>query len=462
MMTMAEQPNILMIVSDQHSPRVMGCAGDPYVRTPHLDALAGRGVMFENAYCAAPLCVPSRMTMLTGRHCSDIDVWTNSCYLASDIPTFMHSLGAGGYETVLCGRMHFLGPDQRHGFHKRIAGDVSSYTHPGAGRGPNFVNIDPAGCGQSAACVRVAGPGHSNYKAYDDRVRDACNDFLTERGSGQREEPLLLVTGFVLPHCPFIAPKELYDYYYVHELTDEEIRRARAGYYGTVEYFDSIIGSLLETLDESGMADDTIVVYVSDHGESAGENGLWWKSNFYEHSAGVPMIWSAPGLPEGKRRDEVTSLLDLGPTLCDLTGSPEMRAVSGRSLAPILRGEECDWPDEAVSEMIGLGHYIPGRMIRREPWKLIHYEDHEPILFNLDEDPHEFVDRAGDPTCRDIRNYLHDRVRWGWDSGRAVRELKRAQRDRGSIAQWGRAWRDAPTDDPEHCPTPDDAVIWDG
>ncbi len=515
---MAEHPNILMIISDQHAHQVMANSGNPYIRTPNMDALAARGVTFDNTYCAAPLCVPSRMTMLTARHCSEIDVWTNSCYLRSDIPTFMHSLGAGGYDTILGGRMHFIGPDQLHGYHERIVGDIGSYTHPGAGRGPNFVNIDRAGCGQSGACVRVAGPGHSNYKAYDDLVLEACSEWLLERGAGQQEHPFLLTAGFLLPHCPFIAPKELYDYYYenlplpempegylenlpepmkkwretreVEDLTEEEIRRARAGYYGLVEYFDGIVGRLLETLHESGMADDTVVVYTSDHGEGGGENGLWWKSNFYEHSTKVPMIWSGPGLPEGERRDEVVSLLDLGPTLCDVTGSPEMREVSGRSLLGLLQdsgelasaSEACakpagaggseatpaggrggqGWPNEAIAELVDLGGYIPGRMIRRGAWKLIHYEGYAPMLFNLDEDPGEFVDRAGDPTCRDIRNLLHDRVRWGWDPHRALKELERARRDRGSIGQWGRAWRGAPVDDPNHCATPDDAVIWDG
>ncbi|MCD6359516.1 MAG: sulfatase-like hydrolase/transferase [Armatimonadetes bacterium] len=483
---MSDRPNILLMVSDQHNPHLLGCGPDPYIRTPNLDALASRGVMFDNAYCAAPLCVPSRMTMLTGRHCSDINVWTNSCYLASSIPTFLHSLGAGGYNTILGGRMHFIGPDQRHGFHERIIGDVAGYIWPG-GPGPNFVNIDPAGCGQSGACVRVAGPGRSNYMAYDDLVTDACTEWLTARGAEDRDEPFCLVAGFVLPHCPFIAPKDLYDYYYetlplpempegylenmpepmkvwresrnVLDLTDEEIRRARAGYYGAVEYFDGLVGRMMQALEASGLADDTIVVYVSDHGESAGENGLWWKSQFYEHGAGVPMIWSGPGLPEGERRSEVVSLLDVGPTLADLTGSPDMPAVSGRRLTPLLRGENAGWPNEAIAEMIGLGFYVPGKMIRRDEWKLIHYEGFDPILFNLDEDPHEFVDRAADPDCRDVRDYLFDRVMQGWQPERALRELRRAARDRALLNEWGRAWRNRPEDD-NYCPTPDEAVVW--
>ncbi len=484
---MTDRPNVLLLLSDQHNRNLLSCGADPYIRTPNLDALAAGGVRFDNAYCASPLCVPSRMTMLTARHCSDIRVWTNACYLASDIPTFAHALGAGGYETVLCGRMHFMGPDQRHGFHQRIAGDVADYTHPGTGRGPNFVNIHPASCGQTGRGVREAGPGRSNYMAYDVCVTEACTQWLMQRGAEGRDEPFCLVAGFVLPHCPFIAPKELFDYYYqilplpemppgylesmppamqawrksrqVCDLTDEEIRRARAGYYGVVEFFDGLIGQVLSALHASGLAEDTIVVYTSDHGESAGENGLWWKSQFYEHGVGVPMIWSGPGLPAGQVRAEVVSLLDLGPTLAELTGSPPMPAVSGRRLTALLQGDVTTWPNEAAAELIGLGDYIPGKMIRRDQWKLIHYEGYEPILFNLEEDPHEFVDRSADPDCRDVRDYLHDRVLCGWEPERALRELRRSARDRRLLVQWGQAWRNPP-DEGNYCPTPDDAVVW--
>lgn len=117
-------PNFLVIMSDQHNPRLMGTAGNSVIRTPNLDRLAARGVQFDHAYCGSPLCVPSRMTFLTGQHCSDVDVWSLGCCLGSEEPTFLHSLTAADYETVLCGRMHFVGPDQRHGFESRIIGDV--------------------------------------------------------------------------------------------------------------------------------------------------------------------------------------------------------------------------------------------------------------------------------------------------------------------------------------------------
>lgn len=488
---MSDRPNILLIVSDQHAPGVMGCAGDPIVRTPNLDALAARGTRFENAYCAAPLCVPSRMTMLTGRHCSDIEVWTNRCYLRSDEPTFAHSVGAAGYQTVLAGRMHFMGPDQRHGFHERVIGDIGCYSGVASGKGNLTPELGP-GSGQMGRAVEIAGPGRTSYQAYDEAVLEAGAQWLAERARSEDDRPFLLTWGGVLPHCPFVARDDLFEYYYervdvphipegyfenlhpamkawrelreVEHLSDEQIRRARAGYYGLVEHFDEVIGGLLRALEESGMADDTVVIYVSDHGESAGNNGLWWKSQFYEDGAGVPMIVAGPGMPEGETRSEIVSLLDVAPTLGDIAGGLELPRISGQSLLPVITGEATQWRDEAIAELIGIdpAYAFPGRMIRRGPWKLIHYEGHEPLLFNLDEDPNEFEDRAQDPTCRDIRGYLHDRVLQGWEPGEAARTLRRRREHLDLLRDWMGAWDGIPRDETDFWWAPEDAnaVEW--
>ena len=483
---MADRPNVLLLVSDQHTPGVMGCAGDPLIRTPNLDALAERGTRFDSAYCAAPLCVPSRMTMLAGRHCSEIDVWTNSCYLDSDTPTFAHALGAAGYETVLCGRMHFVGPDQRHGFHSRIMGDTSSHTHPGAG--PRILPQPLLrATGQNHDAVAVAGPGRTAYQAYDEAVLERARRWLERRAESDDERPFLLTAGFVLPHCPFVARRDLYEYYYerievpevpegyfeslhpamkawreargITDLTEEQIRRARAGYYGLVEHFDEVIGGMLQALEDSGLGDDTIVVYVSDHGESAGRNGLWWKSQFYDHGVGVPMMMAGPGIPRGER-DEVVSLLDLAPTLSELAGAPDVPRGSGQSLLPLMRGElSAPWRDEALAEMVSpLAIYpFPGRMIRRGPWKLIHYDDHDPMLFNLEEDPDEFEDRSADPECRDVRAHLHDRVLDGWDPDAALRRLRLRREGQSLLHAWMQAWEDMPRNH-DHWQAPEGAT----
>ena len=200
-----KRPNIVLIMSDQHNAHIMGCSGNPIVRTPHLDALARKGVQFTSAYCPYPLCAPSRMGFLTGHYPSDIDIWDNDCILSSRIPTFAHALGAAGYRAVLCGRMHFLGHDQFHGFEERIFGDSGGYLSAEIrGTGWNRTN------GQTKYAVEVAGYGRTGMQAFDRRVTDRACEFI----SGYRDErPYCLVVGYVLPHNPLICSKELFDTY---------------------------------------------------------------------------------------------------------------------------------------------------------------------------------------------------------------------------------------------------------
>jgi choline-sulfatase len=454
---MPERPNFLLIMSDQHHPRVMGCAGDPLVRTPHLDALAESGVRFSSAYCGSPLCVPSRMTFMASRHCSDIDVYTNGCTLASEVPTFAHSLGAAGYEVTLGGRMHFVGPDQRHGFHKRLVGDVSG----GLG------HIPPVSCGQTRGTVEIYGPGRTGYQAYDDAVLEGCQGYLRERGESP-DEAFCLVAGFVLPHCPYIAPKALYDYYYERmtpphlpdeyldnvpepvrsmrqgrgfdELTPEQMRGARAAYYGLVEYFDGLVGRLRESLREVGLADNTIVIYTSDHGDSIGENGWWCKTNFYEGSVGVPLLVSAPGYLHGPIECTANaSLLDLGPTMIDYADAAPLPHVAGRSLRLLLQGERPpEWDDTVCAEMVGYGDNPPGRMVKQGPWKLMHYPGYDPLLFNLEDDPEEFVNLADDAELRWLREQLLQRAMAGFDAFRSQGVLAKRAEYGGAIRAWRR------------------------
>lgn len=467
-------PNIVLIMSDQHNPHNLGCYGDPLVRTPHLDGLAERGVLFEHTYCASPLCVPSRMTFLTGRHCCDIGVWTNSCALPSQIPTFAHALGAAGYETVLGGRMHFVGPDQRHGFERRIIGDVLS-PFPG-GPAPDLGPIPMSTTGQTRVAVEISGPGRTAYQAYDVAVTDACCRFLTGRDAAA-DRPFCLVVGYVLPHCPFICPRDLYEEYLdqvdipsvpegylddlhpvlrawrrrrgVDELDESAVRRARAAYFGLVTCMDQQIGRLLQTLADSPWADDTAVVYASDHGEMAGELGMWWKSSFYEGSASVPMIWSWPGeFAEGARTGAVTSLLDIAPTLTQLAGADPLPGARGTSLCGFLEGgAPADWPDVAFAESCNGGEEPAARMVRRGRWKLNHFHGGDaPQLFDLEADPAEIWDRGRDPACAAVRGELATLAQDGWDGAAVAPALADRARDQQYLRQWGRTASFDPAD----------------
>jgi choline-sulfatase len=456
-------PNILLMMADQHSPHVLGCYGDRVVKTPHLDRLAGRGVRFDNTYCQAPLCVPSRMSFLTSRQPSDNRVWINANELASDVPTFAHALGAGGYYTTLIGRMHFVGPDQNHGFETRLVGDLT----------PKFPDVPiplppqllHGATDSSLAAVTIAGPGHTAYQAFDEDVTKATVAFLGD--AAKRRQPFCAVAGFVLPHSPFVCSKADWDYYYdrvtvpeippgylenlhpavkawrrdrgVEHVTKEETRRARAGYYGLVTEHDRHIGRILDALDRSGLRENTMVVYTSDHGEKAGENGMWWKFNFFEGSVTVPLIVAFPGrFPAGRVVSEVVNLLDVGPTLCDAAGTETMPLARGKSLLGLLAGKTTDWPNEAYSELPAIRDVPATRMYRRDQWKLVHFDGMRPQLFDLASDPREFHDLGEDPAHAAIRDELQKKATENWFPQEINREVKEHARNAVMIRDWAR------------------------
>lgn len=462
--------NILLLLSDQHSRLHLGCYGDGLVRTPHLDRLAAEGMRFDNCYCAAPLCVPSRMAFMSGRTPSQNRVWHNGHILHSGIPTWAHAVGAAGYETALIGRMHFVGPDQRHGFERRPLGEYSA-AHPGVPRlgGPLFKDIPASTSGQVREGVEVAGYGRTTYQAFDEQVAAATCAYLEEKASGGDGRPFAAVAGFVLPHCPFFAPQELFDYYYARDevpaveedqpeavrrfrelrgilepLDDERVRVARAAYFGLCEYFDRQVGRVLEVLERTGLADDTLVVYASDHGEMAGEHGCWWKSNYYEGSVGVPLMARLPGrIAAGSVDRGLCNLMDFGPTAIDIAGGQVLPKAAGRSLWPRLCGEDSAGWDETFSEWYGpQGKEAPSRMIRRGDWKLYHYHgDERPVLYNLAEDPGELHDLGGEAAAAQVRDELMDRLCRDWDPEFVQARSAELDADMPLLTAWGKAVR---------------------
>ena len=482
-----DRPNFLVIMSDQHNPHVLGASGNDVVRTPNLDRLASEGVRFRNAYCTFPLCVPSRMAFLTGRHSCEIEVFSNECFLRSDVPTFAHGLGFGGYETVLCGRMHIVGPDQHHGFTTRLAGDLcTSYGYHKDDLLGACGSIPRPAAGDVRTALEFSGPGRTTYQAYDDHVTDVCLDYLEKRAAGRAGSgPLCLVLGYVLPHCPYVCPRDLFDEYYeqirVPELpegyretlhpavlddrdrrgmdapTPEQMRRALAAYYGMVTYLDRNVGRVLDALAASPLGQDTVVVYTSDHGDMAAEHRMWAKSCFYEGSVGAPLLASGPGVRSGVVGANV-SLLDVGATLLDLGKCDPLPGAAGRSLAGFLAegGAVADWPDTAFAE-----HQVGGafqRMMRRGPWKLNYFATYDRAqLFNLAEDPFEFCDRAADPACREIVREMTARVLDGW-SPEALRQRYNANRlGTDLLRQWSRA---QDIDGPYFWKAPDGCVVF--
>ncbi len=450
------KPNIVLIMSDQHNANLMGCAGNDIIKTPNIDNLAENGIRFTEAYCPSPLCVPSRMSFMSSKYPSDIEVWTNDCVLASDVPTFAHSLANSGYNTALCGRMHFRGIDQFHGFKQRIFGDcvpAGSILSPEIlGSGFNRTT------GQTKYAVEVAGYGRTGYQLFDRTVTDKACEYIREQD--EASQPFCLVAGMILPHNPLICRKELFDYYFnaldpvdsaeenigelnpavkawrqrrkVDELTPQQRHRALSAYYGLVTEMDENIGKILDTINSGNLKDNTVIIYCSDHGDMADEHGMWWKSCFYNGSAKVPLIVSWPEkFRQNKINNNIVNLIDVGPTLLELAGAEPLPDVSGRSFCSLLLQENADtqWQNETFSEFCGLLGGKPSCMIRHNEWKFVYYHEFKSFqLFNLKEDPEEKNDKAKDPECKSIINGFLHKIKKNWSAELLLDKIKIKER----------------------------------
>ena len=444
-------PNVLVLMSDQHNPMVSSPYGHAFMRTPALQALADRGVTFENAYCPSPLCVPSRSAFLTGLPVHQVGAWDNSCPLPVSEPTWAHRLNAAGYETTLCGRMSIGGPNQMHGFAQRVHPEM----RPGK-MGSSFPNWDAPIRARSGTRERLetAGAGDTLQQRYDDEVTDAAVAYLSD--PARRDGPWAAVVGWFLPHTPLTVRAEYFDMYYpdhadqpsaaaqpidtVHPqsrrfrehlgaegLTEAQIGRARAAYYGMVSFTDAQVGRVLEALESSGTADDTLIVYTSDHGEMLGEHGLWWKSSFYEPSVRVPLIAAWPGRIEGGSRvDTPVSLLDLTRTIVDAAGADADGIVGDNLFDP-----ELDAGRAVFAEFEAHATDRPGRMVRRGRFKLNYYHGEPPELFDLQADPNETRNLAASPAHADTRDDLIALALQDWvpeEIDQRVRESQRRRR----------------------------------
>ena len=450
------RPNIVLIMSDQHNAHVMRNAGDAIVQTPSLDALASEGVRFDACYCPYPLCIPSRMGFMTGQYPSEVDIWDNGNVLDSGVRTFAHALSEAGYETALCGRMHFVGPDQLHGFEKRLYGDCDHFLSSEIrGSGSHRTN------GQTRYAVEVSGHGRMGYEEFDKRVTEKACEFVARREDGR---PYCMVVGYALPHNPLICERELFEYYMeslpapeqpsagelaklnpairawrerrgVNDISPEHARRARAAYYGLVSTLDRNIGRVVEAVKGSRGGEATVIIYCGDHGDMAGEHGMWWKSNYYEGSVRVPLIVSCPSRFVGGRSvASVVNLIDVGPTLIELARGEPLPKVSGRSLAGFLEGKPPgDWSNETMAQYVGDHGDRPSCMIRSGPWKLMFYSEFDSyLLFNLEEDPGELNDRAGDSSCAEVAKALLAKVRTRFSAERMI-EGNARQRSRQEV-----------------------------
>ena len=448
------KPNILVVMADQLAPHFTGAYGHPLVRTPAMDSLAGRGVRFDAAYCSSPLCAPSRFSMMSGRLASEIGAFDNGAEFAASIPTLAHYLRLAGYRTTLSGKMHFVGPDQLHGFEERLTTDV----YPsGFGWAANWdAAAEPPGKWYyDLESVTDAGPVLANFQIdYDDEVGFAAVRRLYALARPHTDQrPFFLVASFTHPHDPYEARPEwwnLYDHDDIdlpdpigddavdpHTLrirrgiggdggyTEAHYRTARHGYYAATSYFDSWLGRLLDALAETGRLDDTVVIVTSDHGDMLGDRGVFFKMSFFERSARVPLIMAGPGIPPGTTAPNACSLLDLLPTLLDIASDggarPEFGTpVSGRSLWELACGGADD-VDETVGEYMAVLTSHPLFMIRRGRHKYVHCDSDPALLYDVETDPLERTNLAGHPDYAELSAAFAQEVRARWDS-EAIRE----------------------------------------
>jgi choline-sulfatase len=462
-----EQPNILFIMADQLAAPVLPIYNPTsVVKTPNLNALAEGGVVFDSAYCNSPLCAPSRFVLMTGRLPSKIGAYDNAAELPADIPTFAHYLRDSGYRTALSGKMHFCGPDQLHGFEERLTSDIYPADFGWAVNWDEFEKRptyyhNMSSITQAGTCVR------SNQLDFDDEVVFNAKRYMYDHVRGSDKRPFCLTVSMTHPHDPYACTQEYWDRYegveidlpsvqvdaedqdphsrrlqFVYEadktpVTDEQIRNARRAYYGNISYVDDKIGELLKALKDTGLDENTIIVFSGDHGDMLGERGLWYKMSWFESSARVPMIVHAPERFSPRRVAASVSTMDLLPTFLDLATGGEhdgtVTPIEGRSLVPHLNGGEGH--DEVIGEYMGEGAISPLLMIRRGNFKFVHAPGDPDQLFDLSRDPQEVTNLVGSPEHAELVEALRQEIAEGWDLDQVTEDVLWSQRRRRLVAR---------------------------
>jgi len=429
--------NVVVIMSDEHDPRIMGCAGHPFVKTPHLDALAARGVRFPNAYTPSPICVPARAAFATGLRVHQTRHWDNASPYSGDPRGWGHVLQRERIRVESIGKLHYRAEEDPAGFDKEHIP-----MHVVGGHGMVWASIrDPyvSSPGGKRMLGEWVGAGESPYTAYDREVTARAVEWLRAAS----DQPFVLYIGLVAPHFPLIAPQAFFDLYPLADLPDpklhpaegyqrhpwvqayadfmpneeqfqspEERLQAFAAYYGLCSFLDDNVGTIVGALRDAGLEGDTTVIYTSDHGDNLGTRGLWGKSTLYQESVGVPMIVAGPGVAPGVCETPV-DLLDLFPTILEgagLDAQPEMGGRPGRSLFAVAT-EPADPERVVFSEYHAAGSNTAGFMVRKGRWKFHYYVRYRPELFDLETDPEELHDLAADPAHADVVRMMEAELR---------------------------------------------------
>lgn len=425
--------NLLILMGDEHNRDFLGAAGHPVVRTANLDRLAERGTRFTRAYTPSPICVPARASLQTGRHVSQISAWDSATPYRGRERSWGHRLRGAGRRCLSFGKLHFGGTADDNGFAPEV---LPMHIYKGLGWTQALLRDDPPVSPSCAEFAAETGPGRCSYTDYDESVAAAAAAWI-EGEAGEETQGWAVFVSFTAPHFPLLVPDPFWTPYAEAELAPpvcyrtgearhpvldrlaqalnyddhfdaERLVRAQRAYCGLVAFLDHQVGQVLDALERSGQAEQTDVIYTSDHGESLGNHAFWAKSTMFEHSAGIPMILAGPGLPQGRVEETPVSLIDLYPTALQSAGlhpDEEESALPGRSLLDIVGAPD---PGRAVISEYHDGGSVTGMtMLRQGRWKYVHYAGYRPQLFDLRDDPDERHDLGEDPAYAATRERLH-------------------------------------------------------
>lgn len=450
------QPNILIFMVDQLSGTLFPDGPADWLHAPNLKKLAAQSVRFANAYTASPLCAPGRASFMSGQLPSRTRVYDNAAEFASDIPTYAHHLRRAGYQTCLSGKMHFVGPDQLHGFEERLTTDIypadfgwtPDYRKPGERIDWWYHNM---GSVTGAGVAEI-----SNQMEYDDEVAYHATRKVYDLARGGDDRPWCLTVSFTHPHDPYVARQKYWDLYEdcAHllpeilameyedhdphaqrifdandwrsfDISESDIKNARRAYFANISYLDDKIGEVLVVLESTDQK--AIILFVSDHGDMLGERGLWFKMCFYEGSARVPLMIAAPGLTP-QRIAAPVSTLDVTPTLCALAGvsmADVLPWTDGESLLPLARGGARSNP--VAMEYAAEASFAPLVCLRQGKWKYSRCSLDPDQLFDLDADPHELTNLASDPAHQARLTALKAKSEARWDLEQFDAQIRESQ-----------------------------------
>ena len=444
--------NVVVIMSDEHNAMTSGHAGHSVVRTPNLDAMAQRGTVFDAAYTPSPICVPARAAWATGRPVREIGFWDNAIAYDGTVPGWGHALQKEGVRVESIGKLHYRKEADPTGFDRQI-----EPMHLSKGIGQVWGSVrEPLPRRENATLlVAMSGGGDTDYTRYDARIAEHACRWLAD--AAEQAEAFVLYVGFVAPHFPYIAPERFFEMYdpasvtraKLHPLdghrrhpwveahaqtlpglddanTEEDRQRCTAAYWGLVSSMDDNVGKVLDALDSTGLSDDTLVIYTSDHGENLGTRGLWGKSLLYEEASRVPLILSGPDLPRGTVCHTPTSLLDGYSTILQGAGIPYDPLPDSEPWQE-LASAPTDTERVVISEYHAFGSPSAGFMVRRGDLKLNHYVGFEPELFDLADDPEELHDVAADDRYAKQRRSLERALFDSCDPAAVDRRAKAAQ-----------------------------------